>query len=285
MRTVNHPMYQSKIQLWLAIASVSCLLLQSASATLIYSEAFNYTAGSTLGGQVNPSGATWLVGNSHITIASGDLTYASGGATLVDQGGNSLSISNVASGSGVAVDTFANQTSGQIFYSFLLDVTTANGGNNYLTALNPGTSGPNGGSDAIDCYVYSSGKLGIRTSGASTTTTANPAISLNTTYFIVEEYDFSAASAYLYLDPTPGAAMPAPTLSLANVNGVSSIDNVGFKVQSSTGSFIVDNLLVANNSDGNGFANVTQAVPEPSTLALAGLGLGLMFAAIRRYRR
>lgn len=59
---------------------------------------------------------------------------------------------------------------------------------------------------------------------------------------------------------------------------MTAIDDVGFKAQATTGDFLVDNLLI-----GTTWADVTP-VPEPSTLALAGLGmLGLAFA--RRMRR
>ncbi len=258
----------------LTAIGASTLVIQTTQASLLFSEAFNYTAPSALAGQVNPGNSiAWNSGNTGLTIASGNLTYPG----LTDQGGNELSIANATAGS--STNVFANVTSGQIYYSFLLDVTTIDGANDYFTALNPGAGAPNGSSDAIDSYLYSNGKIGLRTAGASTVTYGT-ALTLNTTYFVVLEYDFTAQTAYLYLDPTPGASQPAATLTLASVNAVSSIDDVGFKAQATTGDFLVDNLLI-----GTAWADVTPAgVPEPSTLALAGLGmLGLAFA--RRMRR
>ncbi|HEV2437774.1 MAG TPA: PEP-CTERM sorting domain-containing protein [Verrucomicrobiae bacterium] len=258
-----------------------CFAFQTAQATLLLSEAFNYTTPGTLGGNVNPStGYTWTGGN-NLTIASGDLTY--GG--LPDQGGNELSVVNGSAGSGINV--FANVTSGSVYYSFLLDCTATPTGNSYLTALNPGTTPPGGSGDALSVYIYSNAtgyRLGLRTGGASAVTTPSGSpLSVGSTYFVVVQYDFSATLASLYLNPTPGDIQPAATLSLAPTTAPTAIDNVGFKSQSTAGaSYLVDNLLI-----GTQWADVApSAVPEPSIFALMGLGLlGLISSARRQVRR
>ena len=254
------------------------LVFQNAQADLLFSDGFNYNTGA-LGGNVNPgTGNTWGPGGANLTIASGNLTYSG----LQDQGGNELSVVNGAAGT--ATNGFAAVTSGTIYYSFLLDCTAAPGGNSYLTSLNPGTSVPNGGSDALSVYIYSNTtgyRLGLRTGGASTVTTSSSSpLSVGTTYFVVAEYDFGATLASLWLDPTAGAAQPTATLTLAPTTAPTSIDNVGFKSQSTAGaSYLVDNLYI-----GTTWEDVTPAVPEPSTFVLGGLGmLGLAF--IRRFRR
>lgn len=273
MRTASHPMQGWKIQLWLAVVGVSCLLLQSASASILFSDAFNYTPATGLGGKINPGNSiAWSSAATTLSISNVNLTYTG----LADLGGNGLSLTNGSATS--SINTFANQTSGQIFYSFLLDVIAPDSGNQYFTAMNPGTTAPGGSADAIDCYLYSNGNIGLRTAGKSTVTTGP--LSLNTTYFVVEEYDFSASTAYLYLNPTPGGSMPANTLSLSG-STATAIDNVGFKAQASatTGSYLVDNLRI-----GTTWADVTPVIPEPSTVALLGVGLGLVAVVIRRRR-
>ena len=261
--------------LFAAAVGAGFIFTQNASADVLFSDGFNYTAPGTLGGKVNPgSGYTWGSGNSGMTIANANLTYPG----LQDLGGNELSIAWGSSGS--ITNGYANVTSGQIYYSFLLDVTTYSGGNNYLTALNPGTTTPGGSGDAINAYMYSNGDIGLRTAGKSTATYST-ALSLNTTYLVVLEYDFSTTNASLYLDPTPGDSQPTPTVSIAGSGTVTSIDNLGFKSQSATGDFLIDNVII-----GTSWADVTPlaVTPEPSTLALVGLGaLGL--GALRRMRR
>ncbi|MGD0744914.1 MAG: PEP-CTERM sorting domain-containing protein [Verrucomicrobiota bacterium] len=253
----------------LLVIAATCLTFQSVHATVLFQEGFIYTSGGNLGGKVNPgSGDAWNPGNNGLTIGSGSLTYPG----LQNLGGNDLSVAWATAGS--ATNGFTTVTSGQIYYSFLLDVTTIPGTNAYLTSLNPGTTTPNGSSDAINAYIYANGKIELRTAGESAV--AGPTLSLNTTYLVVLEYDFATTTANLFLNPTAGGSQPAATVSLAGSGTVTSIDNVGFKSQATTGDFLVDNLLI-----GTTWTDVTP-VPEPSALALAGFGL-LGFAA--RFRR
>jgi hypothetical protein len=253
----------------LAVAVIT-LGFQCAQATELLQEGFDYTAGNSLG-----SSGTWSGGNSGMTIGNGNLTYPS----LQDLGGNDFSLAWGSSGS--IINPFTAVTSGQVYYSFLLDMTTGSGGNSYLTALNPGTTAPGGSADAINIYVdgANNNALRLRTAGKSEFSAgSSPVLSLNTTYLIVLEYDFATTNASLWLNPALGSSQPTATETIAGSGTVSEIANVGFKAQSTTGGFLVDNILI-----GTTWADVTpQAVPEPSTLALAGLGLLGLAARLRR---
>ena len=258
----------------LLVAGVSLFFMQSANATLLFSEAFNYTSGTGLTGQINPGNSTaWSSANStYLAIGSGNLTYDG----LVDLGGNELVINN--GGSSSLYNTFANQTGGQIYYSFLFNASAADSGNNYFTALNPGTTAPSGSADAIDAYYYTNGKVYVRGAGASANAGTGSALTLNTTYLIVEMIDLTAKTGSLWIDPTLGDGAPTATASLSSLTATA-VDNIGFKSQNTPGiTYLIDNVRV-----GTTWADVTP-VPEPSSIALAAAGLGLMMAMIRRRR-
>src|ERR1700733_12142898 len=135
----------------LVAIAVVCLALQRADATLLFEDGFNYNTGGLNASDVSPtglSGNAWSSGSSHITVVSGNLTYSG----LQDLGGNSVQdVWGVSAGS--VINTYANQTSGSIYYSFLLDATAAPSANQYLTSLNPGTGAPNGSTDALQVDV------------------------------------------------------------------------------------------------------------------------------------
>ena len=265
--------YSTRTQIITSLFAIvaTVLMLQSAQASSLLQEGFNYTAGDALG-----SSGTWSGGNSGMTIGNGNLTYPG----LGDLGGNDFSMAWGSAGS--IINSFSAVSSGQIYYSFLLNMTTGSGGNSYLTALNPGTTTPGGSSDAVNIYIDSNNSqaLRLRTSGQSEFSSgSSPTLSLNTTYLIVLGYDFDTATASLWLNPTPGDAQPTATESITGGGVVTSIANVGFKSQTVAGDFLIDNILI-----GTTWADVTPTtiVPEPSTLALAGLGIFGLIASMRR---
>jgi hypothetical protein len=246
----------------------------------LFSEGFNYPPGSALASKVNPGNNTaWNGGNNtELEIGSSQLTYS--GLNLL--AGNELVYTSSGSAS-TSYNTYSAVTSGSIYYSFLIDCTTLPTSNEYITALNPGTTTPGGSTDAMSTYVNVSGsgwKMGARADGASTASTGT--LQLNQTYFVVEELTLgSSPVASLYLDPVPGNPQPGtPTATDTGTTAVNSVDDVGFKVQSTTatGDFDIGNLLIAQD-----WADVTPtSVPEPDTLALLGGGMVLLQVAWRR---
>jgi hypothetical protein len=267
------------------VICVGCLLFQNARAQL-FQEGFGYTSGSTLGGNGGWAGGA----NSTLSIGSANLTYPG----LNDLGGNDLVLT---SGGTTTSDTnFFSATpitSGNVFYSFLIDCTSLPTANNYLTSLDPAGSSPNGSTDALAVYagVQGSGwKIGVRTTGGgsgaiyATNGVSTISLSLNTVYFMVVEYSFGSPNntVSLYFDPVPGGSQSTANAVQTSTTTPSGIGDVGFKAQSSTqGNFIFDNLLI-----GTSWADVTPvATPEPSVLALSGLGVLGMAWRFRRARR
>lgn len=259
--------------------SVCC---QSAHAQLLFSEGFNYASGTQLGGKVNPGNlVAWTGGNTDLAIGSANLPYAG----LQELAGNDLiDTSGVAANS--TINTYSAVTSGSIYYSFVIECTTLPTANKYVTALNPGTTTPNGGSDSMSTYVGASGtgwKIGVTAAG-DTGAAYSGTLALNTPYFIVEELTLgSTPVANLYLDPTPGGPQPGtPTSTQNGTTAVTSVADVGFKAQSSSaGVEDFGNLLIAPD-----WADVTPAsVPEPNTLALLGGGMVLLQGAWRRLQK
>jgi hypothetical protein len=268
----------------LVSAALVALCLSVHGQQLLFSEGFNYTPGEGLANQVNPGNNTaWVNGNtSELQIGSSQLTYPG----LQELPGNDLVYTSSASSS-ASYNTYTAVTSGSIYYSFLIDCTTLPTANEYISALNPGTTTPGGSSDALSMYVGASGsgwKVGVRTPGGNSGASYSGTLALNTTYLIVGELTLGSSTvANLYVDPTPGASQPGtPTATIDGTTGVSSVDDVGFKVQSTaaTGNFDIGNLLIATD-----WADVTpSSVPEPDTFALLGGGLILLRAAWRRFQ-
>lgn len=257
----------------------------TAQASVLFSDGFNYTVNDDLGyGSTSPTWTPGSAASANMSINGTDLTYAG----LNDLGGGSLTLNDGASAGSPAYASLGGaQTSGSIYYSFLVDCTSLPTSNTYLTGLTPSSHLQlNGsGSDALDFYAKNSGSgwvMGVRSTGVSAVYEST-VLSANTTYLAVLEYTFGGAAS-LYLDPTAGGAQPGTaSATVTPTSYVPDISAVGFKAQTPTiiGNFEFDNVFV-----GTTWADVTQvsAVPEPSTLALGGLGL-LGLAAARRMRR
>jgi hypothetical protein len=192
--------------------------------TLPHLDPINYTVGQGLQTQ---AGWTTLNTGDNLLIASGSLSYS----------GIETPTYNKVTFDGAGIDAaklFTQQTTGTVYYSFLLDITAlgslgTTGG--YFTGFTEGT----GTTFGATVWSRSDGAgfdLGInpRTTAANTVWSAGTT-SLNTTLFIVISYEIVSGTTNdivkMWINPTPGSSEPSPTLTatntlvdLANVNRI-----------------------------------------------------------------
>lgn len=270
----------------------AAILTQTSEASLLFSDGFNYTPGDDLGaGSTTPTWTATATPTSNMAIGSQDLTYS--GAP--DPGGNSLILDGGAAAGVPAYAALSSSiTSGSVYYSFLIDCTSVvqtSGAVSYLTSLTPSEHpGANGTStDALAVYAKynpsagsSTWELGIRINGASATYASADVLNEDQAYLAVVEYTFNGTtpSASLYIDPTPGGTQPTANLTLAGTEAAADpdISDVSFKAQTAAdGNYIFNDVYV-----GTTWADV-DPTPEPTTMALAGIGaLGLYLIRRRR---
>jgi hypothetical protein len=289
MNSSVYPLHQRKIATryltcWLPVGLVFTLLLlalQSANATLLYEEGFNYPSGALSGND------SWLGGASGLTVGNANLTYpgladaANPGNDLVDTQGTAGSMTVNFTGSAI--------TSGSVYYSFLAEATALPTANNFLSSLLPTGGSPNGGTDPLAVYVGqqtagSTFKIGVRHQGINSGATyaTNPSFTAGTVNFFVVKYTFgSGGTVSLYVNPTAGAIEPVANVIVgAGGTEAANLQTLGFKAQgnSTTGNWIFDTLRV-----GDTWADVTpSSVPEPSAVALAMMAGFALFIMRRR---
>jgi len=195
-----------------AIALVIGSLSASGQVTLPHLDPLNYTVGQGLQTQTN---WTSLNSGDALLIATGNLSYPG----LPTSTGNKVTFD----AAGIdAAKSFAQQTSGTVYYSFLLNISalgSLNTTGGYFTGLNEGTSTSYGATvwTRADGVGYDLG-INPRTTAANTQWSTINAI--NTTVFVVISYQIVSSTANdivrMWINPTPGSTEPAATLTATN---------------------------------------------------------------------
>ena len=268
-----------------------------ASAAIVASDDFNYAEGelNTQNGGAGWLGA-WTAATAITQVVDPDVDLGSGNALSII-GTSNTSGASTGNNSAAVQRTLSPTFSGnELFVSFLFQLDSgALTNNDFLglwfndnstTARSDLTNRPNigikanGGSGTNDIFVRTTGTEG------SFALDSDIGSSTRVTYQIVGRLWRTAAGNYsnfdLWLNPL-FADLGSPDASFAGNAGISAVTSVGFRTANlDTGdTLLIDNLILATNW--NDVVAAPNAVPEPGSLALAGLAL-LGLGLVRRRR-
>ena len=250
--------------------------------------------------------AATLTSTPSVTVVAGALPYAglaasASGKSAQFHGTGSSALYNLTTDiSGTGYTAALGYTT--IYYSFTLSLSDINSlpkdgsGANLLAGFTKVESHKNTSatptSVGAQLWIRSDGvngyQLGLE-GGAGTVTLATPIFDIDShalgeTLFVVGQYDFTTASSSLWINPIPGGAQPPADLvdsTTSAMQRVASFTIFGDDPEVGSGGFAITGQI-DNLRDGLTWAAVTPA-PEPSTCALAALGLAALGG--RRVRR
>jgi hypothetical protein len=242
----------------LALTALAGLTAGTANAAILAADDFDHTDGNLVG-NIPDVGAAWA---NH--SGSGDFIQVTGGDIDIVHGSGSREDANI---------TFANTTSGTLFYSFDFSVSAASGASfdEYFAHFK------DGGTDFTSRMHVEAGTTGDYTVGISGSSGSPDSVwatdlTFGTTYRVVVGFDFGTGVSTLWID----ASSSGDTSIVSAADTVPAIEAIAFRQASSDETITVDNLFVATT-----FEEANTGVPEPGSLALLALG-GLMIARRRR---
>ena len=222
-KTVISALYQNEISArlkrWVSVCFLVMMMLASViskgQVTLPHLEAIPYATGGL--GLNSQSGWTTLNSGDSLLISAGSLSSPS----LPASTGNKVTFD----GAGIdAAKLFTQQTSGTVYYSFLLNVTalgslgTAGG---YFTGFTEGISATFGATVWTRKDVNATGyDIGINPKTTAANTAWSSAQTINNTVFVVISYQMVPNTlndvVKLWINPATGGSEPAATLSATN---------------------------------------------------------------------
>ena len=247
-----------------------------------------YTVGAGLIGQTNAQGLTWFLAGpagTHITIGSGNLSVDG----LMPSSGNMVSSASFNGNTARLGLGGSAITTGTTYYSMAVDITSAGGmttGGAIIAAFNNSTGSQAGNptvlGSALEVRVSGSGyNLGVVKGSGQTIVWDSTVHNFGDTVFVVGSYTFGSTSS-MWLNPSStsfGGTAPTATLTTTTGTEVSQISSLVIRGATTLEpNFEVDEVRV-----GADWADVTP-VPEPTALALGGLGIVGLIAA-RRFLR
>ncbi len=237
---------------------------------LPYYEPFAYAEASSLG-----ASQQWS------NVNTGDTIIVAGGNLLPAYPGLNPSTTGYAIFAAEGIDcstSFTAQTTGTVYYSFIMNVNTmagvtdANGGYFATLGSNSNTFGATLWTKRVDDGIFNLG-IEVRTANAANTTYDTTALATGSTYFVVVAYTFGAVASddtvSLWINPTIGGAQPAATITDTHTGtDLASISNFILRQDSptETPSMSVDELRI-----GTTWSEVTGGTLGTSNNNIAGL--------------
>lgn len=224
----------------------------TSTSTLPFSEEFSYTSGQllTANGWTAHSGA----GTNPITVQDPTINYT---GYLSSGIGNQISMTNTGEDCNRG---YASQTSGNVYVSFLVNVTASNTTGDYFFHLSKLSGALTGTDYFAKVFIKkdpSSTNFAFGLSKAASTTTNYTAFSyaLNTTYLVVIKHTFNPALTnddleYLYINPTLNAVEPTPVLTTIDAaTDPTALGGMALRqgTASNAATLLLDGIRVGNN--------------------------------------
>jgi hypothetical protein len=202
----------------LLLAFVACIFF--AKAQLLLTENFEYTAGSNLLGQ----GSWALTGTAAspvIQVTATSISYSGYPGSGV---GNEITLTNGEDLNKV----FAEQTTGTVYVSFLVNVSAAPAAGDYFIHVGSTVMGSAYiGRTFVKADAATAGKIvfGIMQASSGTQTYTTTTYDLNTTYLVVLKHDIAGKTSSIIVNPTLNAE---PTTGwISNNTGTNATTNIG----------------------------------------------------------
>ena len=252
----------------LLLSLISVLLLQNASATLLFTEQFNYSANGTLGSSATLGNTNWSLNASVITVS--DTAAQAAPTGFAATAGRGCAVTNNSATSSIKYTGLTNwigvaSAQGNILYaSFLLNVRSLpNVNNNIIVGIHNDVKGDT--QNSLNLNLSSTGQLGIQKKSGGVTNVVGTPFASPSTSLVVVRYTFSGVTGKdevaLWVNPSSSfyGAAAEPTPGASTTNGVNAGVTLNYfnVVAQATASFGNASYLIDEIRFGTTWADVT----------------------------